>query len=68
MQQDASANPDGMTFLLNWDYGSTEPMELDPEFRGMQEWLEIAHDCCSAHFDLLFTERCFTLFEPYGVS
>lgn len=68
MQQDASANPDGMMFLLNWDYGSTGPVGLEPELRELQEWLEIAHDCCSAHFDLLFTERCFTLFEPYGGS
>ena len=68
LQQDSSANPDGMTFLLNWDYGSTEPVELGQDLQDMIEWLETAHGCCSAHFDLLFTERCFALFEPGGGS
>jgi uncharacterized protein (TIGR04255 family) len=66
LQQDSSANPDGMTFVLNWDYGSTSPVELDRELLEIQEWLERAHGCCSAHFDALFTDRCFALFDPYG--
>ena len=68
LQQDSSADPDGISFLLNWDYGSTEPVGLDSRLAQIHEWLETAHGCCRAHFDSLFTERGFALFEPDGGS
>jgi uncharacterized protein (TIGR04255 family) len=68
LQQDASADPDGISFLLNWDYSSTEPVELDPELAEIREWLESAHGCCSDHFNALFTDRGLALFEPDGGS
>jgi len=64
VQQVSSPDPDGMSFLLNWDYGSTEPIELDPELSRVREWLEAAHTCCGYYFQSLFTDRCFALFEP----
>lgn len=66
LQQDSSADPDGISFLLNWDYGSTEAVELDTDLAEIQGWLETAHGCCSDHFNSLFTGRGIALFEPDG--
>ncbi len=64
IQQEASPDPDGMSFRLNWDYGSTQPIELGLGLSKIHGWLDAAHACCRYHFDSMFTERGFALFEP----
>jgi uncharacterized protein (TIGR04255 family) len=61
LRQHDSANPEGVSFLLQWDYVATGGLQADP--RQIQSWLAKAHEFLSELFGSTFTEACLELFE-----
>lgn len=61
MKQQPSANPDGMTFLFQWDYVATGGLPNDRS--AVQTWLDQAHDYLSRLFLNTFTHECRKLFD-----
>jgi uncharacterized protein (TIGR04255 family) len=61
MKQQTSANPDGMSFLFQWDYVATG--DLPSESDAVRTWLNQAHDFLSAVFLSTFTDDCQQLFD-----
>jgi uncharacterized protein (TIGR04255 family) len=61
MKQTASADPDGMSFLFQWDY--VAPAGLPADRSAVQRWLRQAHDFLSGVFLNTFTDECRKLFE-----
>ena len=61
MKQTNSANPDGMSFLFQWDYAATGGLP-DDEAK-VQKWLNQAHDYLSKLFLSTFTDECLKLFD-----
>jgi len=60
-RQHPSANPEGTSFLLQFDYVATKPMEPSLEIVG--KWLETAHEFTSRYFRSTITEECEKLFD-----
>ncbi len=60
-RQHSSANPEGTSFLLQFDYVATKPMEPSLEIVG--KWLETAHEFTSRYFRGTITEECEKLFH-----
>jgi uncharacterized protein (TIGR04255 family) len=64
MRQHPSANPEGICFMLQWDYVATRGLETNPE--AVKAWLAAAHDMISQVFRSALTEECMKLFDPEG--
>jgi uncharacterized protein (TIGR04255 family) len=61
MKQHASANPDGMTFLFQWDYVASAGLPVD--LKAVKAWLESAHALQSEVFHSTFTDVCRQLWD-----
>ncbi len=61
MKQQPSANPDGMSFLFQWDYVATGGLSLEGE--SIKTWLNQAHHFLSEVFLSTFTDDCRQLFD-----
>jgi len=61
MKQHSSANPDGMTFLFQWDYIASDGLPCDSE--AQTEWLDQAHEYLYKVFMSTLTDKCRKLFE-----
>ena len=60
-RQHPSANPEGTSFLLQFDYVATNPRE--PSLAVIGHWLQTAHDVASGYFRSTITEKCEKLFQ-----
>jgi uncharacterized protein (TIGR04255 family) len=60
-RQHPSANPQGTSFLLQFDYVATQPKE--PSVATVKQWLETAHDFTGRYFRSMITEQCAMLFD-----
>ena len=54
-RQHPSANPEGTSFLLQFDYVATKPRE--PSLETIRHWLETAHDFAGGYFRSTITQR-----------
>jgi uncharacterized protein (TIGR04255 family) len=61
MKQTPSANPEGMSFLFQWDYVATKGLPRKTD--AMKTWVNGAHDFLSKVFLSTFTEECRKLFD-----
>jgi uncharacterized protein (TIGR04255 family) len=61
MRQHPSANPDGATFTIQWDYVASGGLEANRE--QVQSWLGKAHEFLSALFISTLTDECRKLFD-----
>jgi uncharacterized protein (TIGR04255 family) len=62
MRQHPSANPEGVSFMFQWDYVATVGMPATSSAVG--SWLKGAHGFLSQVFLSTFTEDCLKLFDP----
>ena len=60
-RQHPSANPGGTSFLLQFDYVATKPIQ--PSLESVDKWLETAHDFASRYFRSTITQECEKLFD-----
>ena len=65
-RQHPSANPEGTSFLLQFDYVATRPRE--PSLETIRYWLQTAHDFASGYFRSTITAKCEKLFQLGGVT
>ena len=61
MKQAPSANPEGMSFLFQWDYVATKG--VPPQTDAIKKWVNDAHDFLSKVFLNTFTDECRKLFD-----
>jgi uncharacterized protein (TIGR04255 family) len=61
MKQHPSANPEGMTFLFQWDYIATNGLSVD--LATVRDWLSEAHMYLHNTFESTFTDQCRKLFD-----
>lgn len=61
MKQNPSANPEGMSFLFQWDYVATKGLPRKTE--AIRKWVNDAHDFLSKVFISTFTDECRKLFD-----
>jgi uncharacterized protein (TIGR04255 family) len=61
LRQHASANPEGTTFTIQWDYVATGGLPVDKQ--RVQSWLGKAHDFLSELFNSTLTDTCRKLFD-----
>ena len=61
MKQRPSADPNGLSFLFQWDYVATSGLIC--EITAVREWLKEAHDFLSGIFLSTFTDECRKLFD-----
>ncbi len=61
LRQYPSANPEGASFLIQWDYVATGGLPADTE--QVQSWLGKAHDFLSELFLSTLTDECRKLFD-----
>jgi uncharacterized protein (TIGR04255 family) len=61
MKQHPSANPNGMTFLFQWDYVASGGLSLETE--ALTAWLDGAHSVLSEVFHSTFTDQCRKLWD-----
>ncbi len=59
-RQHPSADPEGSSFLLQFDYVATQPTE--PSLQIVSEWLDNAHEFTSRYFRSTITSECEKLF------
>jgi uncharacterized protein (TIGR04255 family) len=61
LRQHPSADPDGATFTIQWDYVTTGGLPADTQ--AVQSWLGKAHDFLSELFLSTLTDECRKLFD-----
>jgi uncharacterized protein (TIGR04255 family) len=62
MRQHPSANPEGICFMLQWDYVATGGLPARPA--EVKTWLNAAHAFMSEAFRSALTPECLKLFDP----